>query len=292
MPLRFSGTGVAIITPFHEDNSIDFASLEKLTEHLIKGKVDFIVALGTTGEAVTLSFPEKMLFVARLKRIINHRVKLVVGLGGNNTDEVLNQIRQSDFEGISGILSVTPYYNKPQQRGMIEHFTKIADKCPVPVILYNVPSRTSVNLTAESILQLAEHRNIVAVKEASACLNQITEIIRHKPSGFSVLSGDDAITLPLLALGADGVISVIANAFPFEFSEMVRSALKNDIQNARLLHHKLIEIIHTLFEDGNPAGIKSLLELMQLSTNNLRLPLVKANADVQQKLQQLIHKFN
>ncbi|MEI8201965.1 MAG: 4-hydroxy-tetrahydrodipicolinate synthase [Bacteroidota bacterium] len=291
MSLKFSGTGVAIITPFHEDNSIDFISLQKVTEHIIKGKADFIVALGTTGESVTLSINEKVSLVERLKEMINHRVKLVVGIGGYNTQEVLDNIPKFNFDGISAVLSVTPYYNKPQQRGMIAHFTQIANQSPVPLILYNVPSRTSVNLTADSVLCLAEHQNICAVKEASGCLEQITEIIRHKPEGFSVLSGDDVVTLPLLSLGADGVISVIANAFPFEFSQMVRYALNNDFTNARLLHHKLTDIMKTLFEDGSPSGIKSLLEVMQLSSNNLRLPLAKATDNIQNKFKQLISNF-
>lgn len=290
MPKLFTGTGVAIITPFSEDNSIDLSSLKKLTEHIINGKVDFIVALGTTGESATLTFKEKVLFVSHLKEIINKRVKLVVGLGGNNTAEVIGNIEQFNFDGIDGVLSVTPYYNKPQQRGMIEHFSRIADKSPVPIIVYNVPSRTSVNIDANSVLELAKHGNICAVKEASSCLDQISEIIRNAPEDFSVLSGDDAKTLPLMALGADGVISVVANAFPLEFSRMIQLTLGNDFQSARILHHQLSDIINMLFEDGSPSGIKSLLELMQLSSNNLRLPLVKTTQEIQDKFRQLIKK--
>ncbi len=291
MPKLFTGTGVAIVTPFQTDHTIDFISLEKIVEHIIQGKVDFIVALGTTGESSSLSFKEKLHFVEKLKEIVNQRIRIVVGMGGNNTSELIENIQQFNFEGIHGLLSVTPYYNKPQQRGMLEHFSKVADHSPVPVILYNVPSRTSINLNSETVFELAEHPNICGIKEASDKSCQITEILQHAPDTFSVLSGDDALTLQYLALGADGVISVTANAFPSHFSEMVRFALQNDFVQSRKLHFQLVDIMNALFDDGSPAGIKAVLEIMQLSTNNLRLPLMKANDTVYRKLQSLIQKI-
>jgi len=272
------GTGVALVTPFHNYGTIDFTSLGKLVKHVIKGGVDFLVAMGTTSEAPVLSKDEKTAVLNHILEVNNNRLPVVLGMGGNNTQFIVDAIRSMDFEGISGILSVAPYYNKPNQKGIYYHFKSIAAASPVPVILYNVPGRTSSNITAETCLRLAhDFENIKAVKEASGNFSQIMEILKNKPEGFSVLSGDDAITFPMMALGADGVISVVANAFPKPFSKMVNAAAIGDYDKARALHFELLEVMEALFEDGNPGGIKAALDVLGLAGNNLRLPLVKVN---------------
>jgi len=282
MTSKLSGTGVALVTPFHKQGTIDFGSLELLIEHTVSNGVDYLVVLGTTGEAATLSKDEKNALVGFVKDIVNKRVPLVQGIGGYNTQEVVDQLRSSDLDGIDAILSVTPYYNKPTQRGLYLHYKHIASASPVPVILYNVPGRTSVNMKAETTLELArEFENIIAVKEASGNFGQIMEIIRNKPSGFMVISGDDGITMPLIAAGADGVISVVANAYPLTFSKMVKAALKGNLEEARKLHYQLLPFIDSLFADGSPGGIKAALEVMKLVPNNLRLPVVKVNKATQ-----------
>lgn len=282
MTSKFSGTGVALVTPFHKQGTIDFGSLELLIEHTISNGVDYLVVLGTTGEAATLSKDEKNALVGFVKDTVNKRVPLVQGVGGYNTQEVVDQLRSIDLDGIDAILSVTPYYNKPTQRGLFLHYKHIASASPVPVILYNVPGRTSVNMKPETTLELArEFENIIAVKEASGNFSQIMEIIRNKPKGFLVISGDDAITMPLIAAGADGVISVVANAYPLTFSKMVKAALKGNLEEARKLHYQLLPFIDSLFADGSPGGIKAALEIMKLVPNNLRLPVVKVNKATQ-----------
>jgi len=282
MTSKLSGTGVALVTPFHKQGTIDFGSLELLIEHTVGNGVDYLVVLGTTGEAATLSKDEKNALVGFVKDIVNKRVPLVQGIGGYNTQEVVDQLRSSDLDGIDAILSVTPYYNKPTQRGLYLHYKHIASASPVPVILYNVPGRTSVNMKAETTLELArEFENIIAVKEASGNFGQIMEIIRNRPKGFMVISGDDAITMPLIAAGADGVISVVANAYPLTFSKMVKAALKGNLEEARKLHYQLLPFIDSLFADGSPGGIKAALEVMKLVPNNLRLPVVKVNKATQ-----------
>jgi 4-hydroxy-tetrahydrodipicolinate synthase len=275
------GTGVAIVTPFDKNGSIDFNSLEKLINHIVEGGVDFIVALGTTSEAVTLTNSEKQELMSSVIKITNNRVPIFMGLGGNNTASVVELLKATDFTGISGILSVTPYYNKPNQRGIYAHFAEIAKNCPLPIILYNVPGRTSSNISAETCLKLAnDFENIVAVKEASGDMSQIMEILRLRPEGFSVLSGDDALTFPMMTLGADGVISVLANATPAEFSKMVNLLNdKKDIELAQKLHYSLLPLVDLLFADGNPAGIKATLEILEIMENNLRLPMVKINKE-------------
>jgi 4-hydroxy-tetrahydrodipicolinate synthase len=276
------GTGVAIVTPFHDSGNIDFGSLEKIVEHTIQGGVNYIVALGTTGESVVLSKDEKVAVLDFIIDTVNKRIPVVAGIGGNNTQEVINTIRATDFDGIGAILSVCPYYNKPQQKGLYVHFKAIAGVCPVPVILYNVPGRTSVNLSAETTIKLAhDFRNIIGIKEASGNLVQCMEIIRDRPQGFLVISGDDALTLPLISLGADGVISVVANAFPREFSEMVNLCLKGKFIKARSLHMALLNFTNALFADGSPSGVKAAMEILGLCKNNVRLPLVKVNKTVQ-----------
>jgi len=293
MSMEFNGTGVALITPFHNYGTVDFTSLNKIIEHVINDGVDFIVALGTTSEAATMSLDERRAVVDYIIEVVNQRVPVVIGVGGNNTQEVINTIKTTSFDGIQGILSVAPYYNKPQQKGMYYHFKNIAAASPVPIILYNVPSRTSSNMKADTTLRLASDcSNIVAVKEASGDLEQIMEIIKNKPKGFKVLSGDDLLTFPMLMLGADGVISVVANAYPKAFSMMVNQSLTGSKKKAKALHYSLMQIIQSLFEDGNPSGIKAALEVQGLCANNLRLPLVKVNKATYNKIQALVESYD
>ena len=292
METKITGTGVAIVTPFLFSGEVDFGSLTKLLDNIIVNGVDFIVGLGTTSEAVTLTIDEKREVMKHVIEVVNNRVPVVMGIGGNNTHAVTDEIKNTDFNGISAILSVAPYYNKPNQRGIYEHFKAIAEVCPVPIILYNVPGRTSSNISADTVIKLAvEFKNIVAVKEASGDLSQVMNIIKHMPDGFSVLSGDDALTLPMIALGAEGVISVVANAFPKEFSQLVNYARIGDIEDSRVLHYRLIEIIDLLFVDGNPAGVKAALEINGLMGNNLRLPMVPVTNDIYLRLAHAIEEI-
>lgn len=290
---EFRGTGVAIVTPFYKDNSVDYKSLGKLVDHIIKGGVEYVVVLGTTGESVTLTKEEKKSVVSHVIETIDNRVPLVLGLGGNNTQELLNSLcHAADFNHISAILSVSPYYNKPNQRGIYLHYKAISEASPVPVILYNVPGRTSSNITADTTLKLANDcKNIIGIKEASGNLEQCMKIIKNKPKDFLVISGDDMLTLPMIAAGADGVISVVANAFPKDFSEMTRQILAGNVKEAQKLHYKLTDIIEQLFADGNPAGIKAALELLNIAPANLRLPLVKVNKATQNALAELIDTY-
>lgn len=288
----FKGTGVAVVTPFHNYGTIDFQSLEVVLNHIINGGVDFVLALGTTSEAATMSKDEKNAVVDFFIEVVNKRVPIMLGVGGNNTQEVVNCIKAQSFDGIDALLSVAPYYNKPGQKGMFYHFKTIANASPVPVYLYNVPSRTNSNISAETTLKLAhEVENIVGIKEASGDFIQIMEIIKNKPKQFTVLSGDDALTLPMISIGAEGVISVVANAFPKEFSKMVNWGIKGDFEKANKFHYQLIDIINCLFEDGNPAGIKAALEILGKSKNNLRLPLMKVNKRVSNSLKTLIENL-
>ena len=276
MNTKFRGTGVAIVTPFHKQGTIDFTALERLIEHLLGGGVDYLVVQGTTAETATLTREEKNALAEFVVEIVNKRVPLVIGIGSNNTQDVINTIRSNSLDGYDAILSVTPYYNKPQQRGLYLHYKSIATVSPLPIIMYNVPSRTSVNMKPEITLQLAsEFDNIIGIKEASGNIEQVMDIIRNKPKDFLVISGDDMLTLPLLGMGCDGVISVIANAYPKLFSEMVNLGLKGEMKKAREIHYKLTDFIRSVFADGNPSGIKAALEIMEIISNNLRLPLVK-----------------
>lgn len=271
---KLTGTGVALVTPFHKNGSVDFKSLNKIVEHVIKGKCEYLVPLGTTGESVTLTDDERRAVVECVLEANNKRVPVVLGVGGNNTHEILNKLRYDSFEGISAILSVSPYYNKPNQKGIMQHYRMIAEESPVPVVLYNVPGRTGSNVTAESTLELAHsQKNIIGIKEASGNMEQIMSVIKDKPSGFLVISGDDAITLPLIAAGADGVISVVANAFPKHFSEMVRLVLKHELKKAQVLHYQLLPLIPLLFAEGSPSGVKSALKQLGLCEDGVRLPL-------------------
>ncbi len=288
----FNGTGVAIVTPFRNDSSIDFKSLEKILEHIISGGVDYVVVLGTTGESVTLSKDEKKAVINYVIDTVDKRIPVVVGIGGNNTQEILNTISATEYDNVDAILSVSPYYNKPSQQGIYLHFKAIATASPVPVIIYNVPGRTGSNITAETTLKLAgEFNNIVAVKEASGNFAQIMQIIKYKPKNFQVISGDDAITLPMIAVGASGVISVVANAFPKEFSAMVNFALKGDLAKANALHYKLLDIINALFEEGSPSGVKAVLEILKFARNNVRLPLAPVSEKHYAKLDGLVKKM-
>ena len=289
MKTKFSGTGVALVTPFRKQGMIDFTTLEKLLETIIESKVDYIVALGTTSEAATMNERERTAVIDNILEVVNGRLPIVLGMGGNNTMDIVDKIKNTDFTGIDGILSVSPYYNKPQQRGIYLHYKSISEVSPVPIIMYNVPGRTACNVTAETTLQIAaDCPNIVATKEASGNISQVMEILRNKPDGFSVISGDDALTLPMISLGATGVISVIANAFPKEMSEMVNYSLKGDFKKALPLHYKLLPIMNTLFEEGNPAGVKAALEIKGIISNNLRLPLTKISKPLYNKLSGLI----
>ncbi|MEW6467589.1 MAG: 4-hydroxy-tetrahydrodipicolinate synthase [Bacteroidota bacterium] len=285
---RLKGTGVAIVTPFHKDGSIDFRSLGRIIEHIIKGNCEYIVVLGTTGESVTLGKDEKTAVIDYVVQTVDGRVPVVLGIGGNNTKEIIHCIRTWSLDGISAILSVSPYYNKPNQRGIYQHYKAIAEVCPLPVILYNVPGRTASNITAETTLKLArDFRNIIAIKEASGNMEQIMKIIKYKPKDFLVISGDDLLTLPILACGGDGVISVVANAYPRDFSEMTRQALDGNMAAAQKLHYKLTDIIEQMFADGNPAGVKAFLELLKLSSSTVRLPLVKVNKKTHKRITEL-----
>lgn len=281
----FKGTGIALITPFNDDKSVDFEALEHIVNHVISGGADFLVALGTTSEAPTLTTEEKKQVVSTILKANAQRLPVLLGMGGNNTQNVIDQIKAQDFTGIDGILSVVPYYNKPNQRGMKAHFKAIADASPVPVILYNVPGRVGVNLQASTSVELAQHPNIVAVKEASGNLQQIMEILRDKPVDFDVLSGDDGITQPLMALGAQGVISVAANAYTKPFAKMMNAMKEGQTEMALKLHYSMLRMNQLIFADGNPAGIKCLMSLMGLCKNVLRLPLVPASEKVQQDIE-------
>lgn len=281
MSNKFKGTGIALITPFNEDFSVDYQALTGIVNHVIDGGADFLVALGTTSEAPTLTVEEKKAVVDTILKTNDGRLPVLLGMGGNNTQNVIDAIKAQDFTGIDGILSVVPYYNKPNQRGMEAHFKAIADASPVPVVLYNVPGRVGVNLQAATCVKLAQHPNIVAVKEASGNLQQIMEILRDKPDDFDVISGDDAITQPMMALGASGVISVAANAYIKPFSFMMNAMRVGRTEDALRLHYAMLRMNQLIFADGNPAGIKCLMCYMGLCKNVLRLPLVTVNEKVE-----------
>lgn len=287
--LDLTGTGVAIVTPFKKNGTIDFPSLKKLVNHLINGKVEYLVVLGTTGESVTLSKQEKQEVMDCVVKENKGRLPLVLGVGGNNTAEVVEQIKKADTKAFSAILSVSPYYNKPSQEGIYQHYKALSKASKLPIILYNVPGRTSSNMSAETTVRLAkEFKNIIAVKEASGNLAQCMQIINNRPKNFLVISGDDNLTLPIIACGGDGVISVVANACPKDFSDMVRAAMHDDLNTARKLHYKLMDFTDLLFADGNPGGIKYALSLMKIIDTYVRLPLVEPNANVKQKLKDAI----
>ena len=280
------GTGVALVTPFHKQGNIDFTAFGKLIEHTINGGVDYLLCLGTTSEYPTLSRQEKMAIVEYTIEKVENRVPIVLGMGSNNTRSLVDEIKKTDFSSIAAILSVAPYYNKPNQKGLYSHFKAVAEVSDVPVILYNVPGRCGVNISAETCLQLAnDFSNIIGIKEASGNISQCMDILMNKPQGFTVVSGEDALVLPLMALGMQGVISVTANAFPKQMSELVNHCLKSNMKKARAVHEKLLPFSNAIFEEGNPVGIKAALEILDITPSYLSQPLVKASKPLQSKLQ-------
>lgn len=287
--INLQGMGVALVTPFKSDKSIDFDALARLLEYQIKNGIDYLVVLGTTAETPTLTSDERRQIREFVADRVAGRLPLVLGVGGNSTDMVVNELKTTDLSKFSAILSVVPYYNKPSQEGIYQHYRAIVEASPLPVILYNVPGRTGVNMTAETTLRLSnEFPNIVGVKEASGNITQMDDIIKRKRDDFMVISGDDGITFPLITLGAVGVISVIGNAFPKEFSRMVRLALEGDYDRARAIHHKFTEMFSLLFVDGNPAGVKCALNAMGFIENVLRLPLVPTRLTTDEKIRTVL----
>ena len=281
----FKGLGIALVTPFTQEGEVDYTALSRLIDYQLANGADFLCILATTGETPTLTAEEK----AKIKQMVSEKagdkVPVLMGCGGNNTAEVVRELKEADFAGIDGILSVCPYYNKPSQEGLYQHFKAIAAASPLPVVLYNVPGRTGVNLKAETTVRLAKDcPNIVAIKEASGSLEQVDEIIKNKPDSFDVISGDDALTFPMIACGAAGVISVIGNALPKEFSRMIRLEMKGEIDAARKIHHRFTDLFNLLFVDGNPAGVKAMLHEMGMIENVLRLPLVPTRLTTMQRI--------
>jgi len=290
---KLTGMGVALITPFKEDESVDYNALGRLLDYQIKNGIDYLVVLGTTAETATLTEEEKKEVSSFVINRVNGRVPIVMGVGGNCTRSVVEELKTRDFKGVDAILSVTPYYNKPSQEGIYQHYSALAKATELPIILYNVPGRTGVNMTAETTLRLAhEFSNIVAIKEASGNIAQADDIIKNKPNGFMVISGDDGITYPLITMGAVGVISVIGNAFPKEFSKMVRLALAGDFNNALGIHRTFTELFNLLFVDGNPAGVKCMLHAMGFIENKLRLPLVPTRITTYEKIRKVLEDLN
>lgn len=288
--LSLRGLGIALITPFDNDKNIDYDALGRVLNHVIDNGADYLVVLGTTGETATLTAGERNAVRKFCVRENHGRVPLIAGMGGNDTRALVEDIRGADLNGYSAILSVTPYYNKPSQEGLYCHFVEVAAASLLPVILYNVPGRTGVNLSAATTLRLAhEFPNIIAIKEASGNMKQIEEIINNRPSGFEVISGDDSLTYPLISLGAEGVISVVGNAFPREFGDMVRMCLDGDFHKALPVHYKFQKLYDELFVDGNPAGIKYLLHEMGFIQNELRLPLVPTRRETRDKIDAILN---
>lgn len=290
--MNIRGTGVAVITPFDQKQHLDDSALRRILQNLIKGRVEYLVMLGTTGESATLTKDEKKQVIQIAQEETNGQIPLVVGIGGNNTSDVLDNLSATDLGAFQGILSVTPYYNKPNQQGILQHFRQIADHSPLPVILYNVPGRTGKNIEASTTLQLAEHPNIQGIKEASGDPWQVMEIIQQKPDDFQVVSGDDHLTLPYLGIGTDGVISVTANGFPLLFSEMVRAGLSNDYDKARQYHYKVMDVMRLAFTEGNPTGIKAAMNIKGLCENILRLPLVPASDHLYKEIGKVVKQFD
>jgi len=290
--VNLKGLGVALVTPFKQDGHIDYAALSRLVDCLLQNGVDYLVVLGTTGETSTLSSEEQKTIVQSVVSQVKGQVPIVVGVSSNCTRTVVQKLETGDFTGVDAILSVVPYYNKPTQEGIYQHYKHIAAATPLPIVLYNVPGRTVVNMTADTTLRIAhECPNVIAIKEASGNLEQVSRIIREKPSGFQLVSGDDAIALELIKLGAAGVISVIGNAFPRQFGRMLHLALAGDYAQAQMIQQQLTELFELLFIDGNPAGIKSLLYQQGFIENELRLPLVPAQASTNEKIREAFILF-
>ena len=288
----FKGLGIALITPFTLDGKVDYKSLKRLLEYQLANGADFLCILATTGEAPCLTAQEKDELTAFIKDIVRGRIPILKYCGGNNTAAVVEEIKTTNWTGIDGILSICPYYNKPSQEGLYQHFKAIAEVSPLPIVLYNVPGRTGINMKAESTVKLArDFSNIIAVKEASGSLEQVDEIIKNKPDHFDVISGDDALTFSMIASGAAGVISVIGNALPREFSRMIRLEFKGEYEPARKIHHMFTELYSLLFVDGNPAGCKALLNDMGMIENVLRLPLVPTTITTKQKMADILKEL-
>jgi 4-hydroxy-tetrahydrodipicolinate synthase len=283
---KFSGLGVAMVTPFCQDKSVDYAGLENLTRHLIDSqKVDYLVVQGTTGESAVMTKEEKRKVLDTVLRVNNGKLPVVLGMGSNNTLELVNSIKNFDLTGVDAILSASPYYNKPTQEGIYQHYKMVAEASPLHVILYNVPGRTSSNVSPQTTLRLAkDFKNIIAIKEASGSVEQVMEIIQAKPDDFLVISGDDALTLPIIASGGHGVISVIGNAFPFEFGSMVHLCLEGKFAEAQAFHYQLFDMINSIFKEGNPGGIKEVLSILEVCDNHLRLPLWNVSNELHQAL--------
>ncbi|WP_017256878.1 4-hydroxy-tetrahydrodipicolinate synthase [Pedobacter arcticus] len=288
----FYGTGVAMVTPFLEDLSVDYNALEKTIEHLIAGKVDYIVVMGTTAESATLTAEEKQEIFEFTAKITNNRVPLMAGIGGNNTAEIVDAVSKFDLPGYKAVLSVVPYYNKPNQEGIYQHYKAVAEASKLPILLYNVPGRTGVTMSAETTLRLANNvKNILGVKEASGNFDIFNEIAAHKPKGFLLISGDDPVTLPMIALGASGIISVIGNAIPAQLSAMVRKCLEGDFKGAQSAHYSFLAFTYLCFAEGNPAGVKAGMKNLGICEDNLRLPLVKVTEATRSKIKIEINKI-
>ena len=286
---RLKGMGVALITPFKEDGSVDYDSLLRLVEYQVQNGIDFLCVLGTTAETPTLTAEEKKKIKSLVIERVNGRVPILLGVGSNCTQTVIDTIKNDDMTGVDALLIAVPYYNKPSQEGIYQHYKAIAQSTNLPIVLYNVPGRTGVNMTAATTLRLAhDFDNIVAIKEASGDISQMDEIIKKKPANFDVISGDDGITFPLITLGAVGVISVIGNAFPKEFSRMTRLALAGDYNSGLTIHHQFTELFKLLFVDGNPAGVKAMLSMMGMIENRLRLPLVPTRITTYEEMRKVL----
>ena len=287
---KFYGVAPALTTPMLEDGSIDFDGLKRLIKHVSDGGVDYLVVQGTTGESATLNKDEKKSVLDFIKANNTKGLPIVYGLGGNNTPEVIKEIQNTDFEGIDAILSVCPYYNKPGARGVIAHYTAIADACPVPVIMYNIPGRSGINMSAATTLELAKHPNIIGIKEASCIIEQVMEINKDKPEDFLILSGDDVQGVPIIACGGVGVMSVIANAIPEKFTKMIHAALDGDFISARNTLGSFLAIDPLLYEEGNPVGVKKILEIKGICSSAVRLPLVKASDELGERMEVILAK--
>ena len=287
------GLGVALITPFKEDESVDYSALLRMVDYLTQNNVDFLCVLGTTAETPTLTEYEKQKIKETVIERVNGRIPILLGVGGNNTRGVVEALETGDYNGVDAILSVVPYYNKPSQEGIYQHYKAISEATSLPLVLYNVPGRTGTNMTAETTLRIAnDFKNVIAVKEASGNITQMDDIIKNRPEGFNVISGDDGITYPLITMGAVGVISVIGNAFPKEFGRMVRLALQGDYANALTIHHKFAELFKLLFVDGNPAGVKAMLNAMGMIQNKLRLPLVPTRITTFEAMRRILNELS
>ncbi|WP_420151990.1 4-hydroxy-tetrahydrodipicolinate synthase [Siphonobacter sp.] len=287
---KFHGVGVALVTPFHEDGSIDWTGLERMLQHVTDGGVDYLVIQGTTGESATMTQAEKVEVLQFVKEKNAGKLPIVYGIGGNVTSKVVEEIIKTDLTGVDAILSVCPYYNKPGKRGVIAHYTAVADASPVPVIMYNIPGRTGINMTSATVIELAQHPNIIGVKEASCIIEQCMEIFRDMPEDFLLISGDDVQAVPIISIGGVGVMSVIANAFPNKFTGMIHAALNGDFATARKTLGSFLDIDPLLYEEGNPVGVKGILESLGLISSDVRLPLMKTSEELKERQRSVIQK--